>query len=99
MKQQLSKKFDFKDIGKLLSDRIEIEITFEDNYDMKEYPTIALVKSMPQIKDICFSVNKFYINNKISIKELILNLGHNIFSVYLKLFIWIYLVVSEMKVN
>jgi hypothetical protein len=78
VKQQLSKNFDFKDIGKLFIDRIEIEITFEDNYDMKEESIITLIKSMPQIKDICFSVNKFY-TNKISIKELIPNFGHNIF--------------------
>ncbi len=98
MKQQLSKKIDFKDIGKLLSDRIEIEITFEDNYDMKD-TIIALIKNKPQIKYNSFSVNKFYTNNKISIKELIPNFGHIIFRAYLKLFIWIYLVVSEMKVN
>jgi hypothetical protein len=54
VKQQLSKKYDFKDIGKILKDRIEIEITFEGNCDMKEDSIITLFKSMPQTKDICF---------------------------------------------
>ncbi len=48
-----SPQLEFKEIGKLLSDKIEIEIIF----DKKEDSIIALLKNMPQIKDIGFDSN------------------------------------------
>jgi hypothetical protein len=75
-----SPQIDFKEIGKLLSDKIEIEITFEKRYDIREDSIIALMQNMPQIKDINFCGNI----NEISIRELIPYFGHNIRSLYIR---------------
>jgi hypothetical protein len=51
-----SPQIDFKEIGKLLSDRIEVEINFSiatEDY-MREDSIIALIQNTPQIKDIGF---------------------------------------------
>jgi hypothetical protein len=75
-----SPQIEFKEIGKLLSDKIEIEITFDKRYDIKEDSIIALMQNMPQIKDINFCGNI----NEISIRKLIPYFGHNIRSLYIR---------------
>jgi hypothetical protein len=67
---------DFKEIGKLLSDKIEIKIKFGFN-DMKDDSIIALIQNMPQIKDIGF----YY---KLFVREIIPHLGHNLKSLTIK---------------
>jgi hypothetical protein len=67
-----SPQIEFKEIGKLLSDKIEIEIIFGN--EMSEHSIRALLQNMPQIKDIDFWTNF----NDISIRGLILYFGHNI---------------------
>jgi hypothetical protein len=43
---------DFKQIGNLLSDKLEIEINFRSYKEIREDSIIALIENMPQIKDV-----------------------------------------------
>jgi hypothetical protein len=70
---------DFKDIGKLFSDRIEVEIIFKAQ--MRDDSIIALIQNMPQIKDIGFYST---FSNNISITNICPHFGHNIRSLYMK---------------
>ncbi len=64
----------FKQIAKLLSYKIEIEIIFGNReYHLSRYSIIAFMQNMPQIKDISFRANAYY-----NIRELIPCFGHNI---------------------
>jgi hypothetical protein len=66
---------DFKEMGKLLSDKIEIEIIFANReYEMSQYSIIDFMQNIPQIKNISFGANY-------NIRELIPYFGHNIRSV------------------
>jgi hypothetical protein len=79
-----SPQIEFKEIGKLLSDKIEIEITFEKSFDMREDAITALIQNMPQMKDINFSDNFNDNDNEISIRELIPHFGQNVRSLYIR---------------
>jgi hypothetical protein len=70
---------DFKDIGKLFSDQIEVEIIFKAQ--MRDDSIIALIQNMPQIKDIGFCITLL---NNISITNICPYFGHNIRSLYMK---------------
>jgi hypothetical protein len=78
-----SPQIEFKDIGKLLSDKIEVEINFGNRYVMREDSIIALIQNMPQIKDIA-EVEEIdydwylFPEQLISIQELIPHFGRNI---------------------
>jgi hypothetical protein len=65
-----SPQIDFKGIGKLLSDKIEVEINF--GHDLREDSIIVLIQNMPQIKNIGFD------SCYQSIRELIPHFGLNI---------------------
>jgi hypothetical protein len=70
-----SPQIDFEDIGKLLSDKIEIEFFFGNrDFDMNNDSIIALIQNMPQIRDISFGNKLSYI----SILESAPYLIHNI---------------------
>jgi hypothetical protein len=69
-------KIAFKGIGNLLNDKIEIEINLGYNKNMREDSVIALIRNMPQIKEIDFH-NDFHFNN-ISIDKLYPHFGRNI---------------------
>jgi len=65
-------RIEFKDIGSLLSDKIEVEINFGLN-DMNRDSITALILNMPQIKDITFWDHM----RCVSIQELIPYFGQN----------------------
>jgi hypothetical protein len=72
-----SPQIDFKQIGKLLSDKVEIEINFGNDF-MKINSIIALILNMPQIKDIGFCLK-----NSFNFRQLLPYFGQNIRSLFI----------------